>query len=195
MKFKNKVEDRVRVYSEPGSMLTYKYGSRLDKHGNRVIEKKMPKNRYAEIQSYADECNINSILTRYTNGDTTVLSKKAAMFMDITQIPDNLSDLFNLTTSAKDLFASLPSDVKNVFGNNVYNFVSNMGTKEWMEVMNVSEEDIRKQKVKAMNDNRDLNDQLVTAIRKENIPDNKPIENPAVDAPVDDGTKGLNSIK
>lgn len=194
MKYRNKVEDRTRCYSESGSMLTYKYGSRLDKFGNRIIEKKQPINRYAEIQSYADETNINSILTRYVNGDKTVLSQKAAMFMDITQIPDNISDLFNLTVAAKDLFASLPTEVKDVFGNNVYNFVSNMGTKEWNEIMNVSEEDIRKQKVKAMNDNRDLNQELVTAIRKENIPNNKPIENPAIDAPIEDTTKGMNTL-
>lgn len=194
MKYRNKIEDRKRCVSEPGSMLTYRYGSRLDKYGNRVIEKKAPINRYAEIQSYADETNINTILTKYVNGDKTVLSEKAAQFMDITQIPDNMSDLFNLTVQAKDAFAHLPVDVKNVFGNNVYSFVANMGTKEWNEIMNVSEEDIRMQKIKAMNENRKLNDQLVTAIRKENIPDNKPIENPAVDVPVENTTKGLNQI-
>lgn len=174
-------------------------GPRLDKYGNRIIEKRGEKNLYAEIQSYKDDCDINMILTRYMMGDQTVLSVKAAQFMDITQIPDNMSDLFNMTVAAKDLFKTLPTEVREKFGNNVYNFVANIGTEAWNEVMNVSEEDLRKDKVKASKENRDLNQKLVNAIRKENIEEFKPpIENPGIDQPVEPQTsdikRGLNSL-
>ncbi len=190
MKFKNKVDDRERKFCEPGSMITYRYGSRLDKLGNRKIEKKQPINRYADIQAYADETNINTILTKYVAGDKEVLAVKAAQFIDATQIPDNLNDLFNQTIAAQDVFNHLPADVKEIFGNNVYNFASKIGTDEWNQIMNVSAEDIRQQKIQAMNDNRKLNDQLVTAIRKDNIKDINPIENPGVDVPVQPIGKG-----
>lgn len=186
MNYRNKVEDRVRVFSEPGSMLDYKYGARLDKQGHRVIEPRGPINRYAEIQSYAEETNINTIMTKYINGDKTVLSKKAGEFMDLTNIPDNIADVFNLTVQAQDAFAHLPTEVKDIFGNNAYLFASKIGTKEWNEIMNVSAEDIRQQKIRAVNENKQLNKDLVTAIRKENIERPQPIENPAVDVKADE---------
>lgn len=181
MKFRNKIEDRERCVSNSGSMLDYKYGARLDKNGTRIIEPRAPINRYAEIQSYADETNINTIMTKFINGDKTVLSKKVGEFLDYTNIPDNLNDLFNLTIQAQDAFAHLPTEVKDIFGNNAYIFASKIGTPEWNEIMNASENDIRMQKIQASNENKKVNEELVTAIRRENIERLQPIENPAVD--------------
>lgn len=180
MNYRNKIEDRVRTYSNPGSMIRDILAPKLDSKGNRIIVKKDQENLYASIQSYADQCDINYILTRYMDGDETVLLKKVGEFMDTTNIPDNISDLFNLTVEANDIFNHLPIDVKEKFGNNVYNFASNMGTPEWNEIMNTSERDIKNEKIRDMQENIELNKKLKSAITKENIV----IENPAVDSEV-----------
>ena len=141
--------DRVRVTTKPGSMLKDNNVPVIDKQGNRVIEATdTPINLYAQIQSWRDECDINILMAKFTNGDKTALMKRAGAYgLDLSEVPDNFNDLMNLTTRAGAFFDSLPVDVKNMFGNNLYNFLANSKTKEFMEVMSRSEDDYRKEKV------------------------------------------------
>lgn len=139
--------DRVRVYSEPGSMIKEHNVPVLDKYGNKIIESDGEIDLYAQIQSWKDECDINILMAKFTNGDKTVLMQRVGAYLDIADLPDNFNEMMNLTTKAGALFDSLPTDVKAMFGNNVNNFLANAKTKEFAEVMSKSPDDLRKEKV------------------------------------------------
>lgn len=174
MEFRTQYDERVRVRTQPGSMIKDNNVPVIDKYGNRVIEATdTPINLYAQIQSWRDECDLNILMAKFTNGDKTALMQRSGLYgVDLTQIPDNFNDIMNLTTKAGALFDSLPVDIKNMFGNNVYNFLANSHTKEFYEIMNKSPEDIRKEKVMHSKE-----------FTQKNINEGNPmyVENPGVD--------------
>lgn len=150
MNFLTQFDKRDKVIvSEPGSGIKMEMAPVLDKYGNKVIEPQGPVDLYSEIQSWRDECDINILMAKFTNGDRTALMQRVGAFVDLTQIPDNFNDMLNLTTTAGAVFDSLPVEVKEVFGNNLNNFLSNSKTKEFAEIMSKSPEDIRRDKIKA----------------------------------------------
>lgn len=147
MDFKTKYDAHERVFTNPGSMIKEHYTPVIDKYGNRVIESDGSIDLYSQIQSWKDECDINILMAKFTNGDKTALMQRVGSYMDISELPDNFNDIMNVTTKAQSLFDSLPTDIKNVFGNNVYNFLANAKTKEFAELMSKSPEDIRTEKI------------------------------------------------
>lgn len=180
MKFRTKYDEQEPVISNAGERYKIEYGAQLDKYGNRVIVPKGKIDMKMFINSHAKETDLNLLLAKYQNGDTTALMQRAAMFMDITGIPNNINEVLNLKTQAEKVFNILPAKVKEAFGNNVNNWLSNMNTKEWIEIMSQSEDSVRKGQAKQA--------AKVTDIYKsnaKNYPEVKPeevIENPAIDA-------------
>lgn len=149
MEFLTQYDKQERTYSNPGSPVKMEMAPVLDKYGNKTIEPKGPIDLYSQIQSWRDECDINILMAKFTNGDRTALMQRVGAYLDLTQIPDNFNDMLNLTTQASSVFDSLPVEVKEVFGNNVNNFLANSKTKEFAEIMSQSPEDIRKAKMTA----------------------------------------------
>lgn len=190
MKFLTQYDKREEViYSEPGSGIKMEMAPVLDKYGNKVIEPQGPIDLYAQIQSWRDECDINILMAKFTNGDRTALMQRVGAFLDLSQIPDNFNDMLNLTTTAGAVFDSLPVEVKEAFGNNLNNFLSNSKTKEFAEILSKSPEDIRREKMKAsreFTDNAKELGQPFYAKPKDSalVVDSdpiEPIENPLVD--------------
>lgn len=181
MKFRTKYDKQDPVFTNSGERYKIEYGAQLDKYGNRVIVPKGKIDMKMFINSHAKETDLNLLLAKYQNGDTTALMQRAAMFMDITGIPNNINEVLNLKTQAEKVFNILPAKVKEAFGNNVNNWLSNMNTKEWIEIMSQSEDSVRKGQAKQA--------ARVTDVYKsnaKNVPEIKPeevIENPAIDAP------------
>lgn len=183
MEFRTKYNREIR-YSNPGERFKIEYGAKLDKYGNRIIEPRGKIDFKAFINSHAKSVDLNLLLAKFVAGDTTALTQRAAQFIDITGIPDNISDFLNIKTQAEKLFDTLPVKIKDAFGNNVNNFLSNYGTKEWYEVMSKSEDQIKREMV-----------QQAKAEVKANVANIKP--NPVVTETysnpglVDDGGTGL----
>lgn len=183
MKFRTKYDKQDPIYTSAGKRFKPQYGAQLDKYGNRIIvEGKVPIDMKMFINSHAKECDLNILLAKYQNGDTNALMQRAAMFMDITGIPDNINDVLNLKTQAEKVFAMLPAKAKEAFGNNVNNWLSNMNTKEWIDIMSQSEDSLKKDTAK--------NAKLIEKVYKDNVQPvqqnqvSEIIENPAVDEPV-----------
>lgn len=147
MEFKTKYDKHERVFTNPGNPIKDVMGPVLDRYGNRVIKKKDQIDLYSAIQAYRDECDINILMAKFTNGDRTALMKRVGEYLDLSQIPDNFSDLMNLSASAQSVFDSLPVSVKEMFGNNLHNFLANSKTKEFAEVMSKSPEELRLERV------------------------------------------------
>lgn len=145
--FKTKYDKHERFISNPGNPIKDVMAPELDRYGNRVIKKKDQIDLYSMIQAYRDECDINILMAKFTNGDRTALMQRVGAYLDLSQIPDNFSDMMNMTTQAQSVFDSLPASVKEMFGNNLNNFLANSKTKEFEEVMSKSPEQLRLEKV------------------------------------------------
>lgn len=179
MNFRTQFSERVRVVSNPGDPIKEVKGPVLDRYGNKVIVTKDKIDLYAAIQAYRDDCDLNILMAKFTNGDRTALMQRVGAYLDLSTLPDNYNDMMNLTTSAQSVFDSLPIQIKEMFGNNVTNFLANSRTKEFNEIMSKSPEQLRLEKVMH-------SDQFSKNSRDESVPDKlKPVvENPAVDEPI-----------
>lgn len=144
-------EEHQHYFSDPGSPIRMERAPKLDKYGNMVVVDKGPIDYAAYINSWRDDCDINILMARFTSGDKDALIQRVGAYMDVSKMPDNFNDMMNLTMSAQSVFDSLPTAAKEAFGNNVNNFLSNAGTKEWVELLSKSPDDFRKELVMRSN--------------------------------------------
>lgn len=184
MLFRTKYE-RNRVISNPGSPIKKVYGAKYDAKHNLVVEPKGEENLYAFINSFADSVDLNVLVTRFVNGDREALLQRAGAYIDVSSMPTNLNDFINLSQSATALFDTLPVEVKQKFDNNVMEFVSMVGSKEWNEIMNTSQaaerKEISNQKKAATKKNKE-------SVKVSNTVYGDQPELPV--EPIDDGVKG-----
>lgn len=86
---------------------------------------KFPANSRWTKQSFAAECDINTIMSRYqSTGEMPVINQLAPQYMDCPA--DSFQDMLNFVKGAEDLFASLPAKIRTRFGNNPSQFLEFM---------------------------------------------------------------------
>lgn len=111
---------RDRVYTVAGSREHVILAPRFDEAGNYTLEPAGVENRYDEIQSHKDSCDINLLIKRYQAGDETALLRRQAMFMDVTEMPKTYVELLNMVTAGEQRFMALPLEVREQFGNSYH---------------------------------------------------------------------------
>lgn len=68
-------------------------------------------------QEFADECNINIIMSQYMmTGQMPLLNERTPQYLDVTG--ENFQTAMDLVANAKSLFNELPSAIRNRFDNN-----------------------------------------------------------------------------
>lgn len=169
MEFRTKY-DRKEVKSEHGSPIKNVYSAKYDKEHNIVIEKKATENLYSYINSFADSVDINILLSRFVAGDKEALLRRAGSYIDLSNIPTNLNEFIEFQRSTENLFKTLPVEIKEKFNNNVMEFLSKVGEKDWLEIMDTSQYDIKKELSNMSKEVAEINKNAV-----------KIVENPAVD--------------
>lgn len=92
------------------------YEKRVDKSGAVHFEKTGTRNLYEEIQSYKDDCDINFIIARCVkDGSVSLLADNGRASVDVSMLPDNFLDLYNLSEKLKSEFMSLPVEERALF--------------------------------------------------------------------------------
>ena len=109
------------------------YKERINEDGYLSLEKVGETNVYAKIQTDLESTKIENILHAVAMGDLRALQKREAMFMDCTEMPKNLMEAQNIVLKAKQEFYELPLEVRKEFDNSPELYVSQMGTKEYMD--------------------------------------------------------------
>lgn len=142
MQFRNKFE-RVIQKSNTGSPIKVIKAGKLDAKKNVVVVPKGEKNLYSEINSFANSVDIHVLLQRFANGDKEALMQRAGAFIDVSAMPTNINDFVNLYKDGENLFNTLPVEIKEKFNNNMVEFITKIGDKEWMEIMSNSPADIK----------------------------------------------------
>ena len=122
--------DRHRLFCDRGSRVVTTFSPVYDQRGIWHLEETGKENRYLDIQSHADSCDINVIMARYRNGETDVLSRVQGFFGDVTNLPTNYIEVMNAKLKAEQLFNGLTPEIKEKYGNSVDQFMAALGTKE-----------------------------------------------------------------
>lgn len=74
-------------------------------------------------QEFADECDINQIMMRFEKGEEPSFTPRVPLYLDLTEMPDNLQDTLNMLNEAEASFNSLPASVRREFDNDPVQFV------------------------------------------------------------------------
>ena len=87
------------------------------------------------IQADLEQSKIENILHAVAMGDLSALQQRESTYIDATQFPTNLMEAQNIVIKAQDEFKKFPKEVKELFHDNPYEYVSEMGTKEFLDKM------------------------------------------------------------
>ena len=68
-------------------------------------------------QEFAAECDINTIVARAGVGLVQLSRPAGPLFTDISEVPDNYQECVDLLIAADEQFSSLPSKLRERFGN------------------------------------------------------------------------------
>lgn len=81
-----------------------------------------PNSRWTK-QSFKDECDINTIMSRYqSTGELPDLAQRAPQYLDATGM--DYQDMQNKVVEANNLFNALPSKIRNRFANDPGEFLA-----------------------------------------------------------------------
>lgn len=128
-----------RFYSLAGERLKQNYSAvRLADGTIKLIESDTT-DIQDYIQSFAESCSIEHILSMCTAGDTSVLSRVQGAFIDTTNFPKTFRDILDVVIDGRAKFESLPLEIKQKFGNDFEKWFSEAGSENWLNVMGFSD--------------------------------------------------------
>lgn len=117
MRFRSPYTRSENIRSTPVGSRYYNEGRVIfDPDGNMHLETGKERDRFIEIQSYKDSCDVNLMIKRYENGDqTALLRSNTGVYCDISSMPKNVHDAVKLSRSVETLYNSLGDDVKKIY--------------------------------------------------------------------------------
>lgn len=73
---------------------------------------------------FKDDCDVNKIWANFVRtGRLDQLQKAKGFYADLTGVPTSYQESLNLVLRTRDMFDQLPSDIRNIFGNDVQAFM------------------------------------------------------------------------
>lgn len=130
--------NHVRFHSPVGDREKIEYKPVYNRAGEWHLEECGKHSVYDEIQSFADSCDLDVIMSRYRNGETDVLQQVQGTYGDISNIPRNYADILNAKLEAERLFMSLAPEIREKYNNSCEQFMAQLGTQEGLEKLGVS---------------------------------------------------------
>lgn len=122
-------------YTPSGTRYINTYQECLDDLGRLTLERTGQTNVYEMIQEEHESTKIESILHAVAMGDLNALKQREATYCDATTLPHSLREAQDLVIRLRDEFYTLPLEVRKEFSNSPEQYVSEMGTKEFLEKM------------------------------------------------------------
>lgn len=90
---------------------------------------------YHYIQSHKDSVDINKILERYRSGDISVLDQQRGQYLDISDAPKSLAEMYSFIRNCGTFFDSLPLEVRKEYDFNPAAFVADIGSDRFVKLM------------------------------------------------------------
>ena len=92
------------------------------------------------IQELADYVDIDNIVKRYNNGEIDVLEKVQGFYGDLTTLPVDMRGIYDLNAQGKNLFDSLPADVREQIGD--YKSFMTMAAEKYNDIFESKESEV-----------------------------------------------------
>ena len=140
MKFAPQTRSDPRCYANTGERIKTTYVGRYNDRGQLVLEESGTEDLYAYIQSFKESTDLKTIIARYTNGETDVLSKVQGFYADVSEMPGTYADMLQIVTNGEQTFNDLPVDIRAKFSHNFGEFLAEFGTPEFFEKLGVKAE-------------------------------------------------------
>lgn len=122
-----------------GSPVAPVFSSKFDNDGRLVVYKSGETNLNAFIQSFKDSVNLDLIIERYQNGDSTALEKRKGFFYDGEfSFPGNLLDCLNLVNKGRQEFDSLSAEIRAKFDNDFGKFLAEYGSDNFRAILGLN---------------------------------------------------------
>lgn len=125
MTFISSYDKTERAFMPESDGLEPIYEKQVDKFGAvSYVDIGKKRNLYEEIQSYKDDCDINFIVSRcLKDGSLSLLADDGKHSLDVSNIPDNFLDLWNMTQRLSSEFETLPVDEREAFNNSALLYI------------------------------------------------------------------------
>lgn len=148
--YRRKTEKHKRYHCNPGSIYENEYQEQIDeKTGCLHLVKIGKKNIYELIQQDLESTKMENILHKLAVQDYSVLKQAELTYVDEADFPKSLMEAQNIVIKAKQEFEAFPVEVKKLFNNSAEQYVSEIGTKTFLEKMApFNNEALNKQKAK-----------------------------------------------
>lgn len=136
MPVRNKHDEHKRYYCSAGSRYENTYQEQIDKKsGKKHLVKVGETCVYDIIQSDFESTKIENILHKLAMGDFSVLKQAELTYVDEKDFPKDLMEAQNIVVKAKAEFDKFPAEVKELFHNSPEEYVSEIGTQEFIDKM------------------------------------------------------------
>lgn len=150
--FRLKTDEHKRYHCTSGSRYEKEYQEQIDKKtGSKKLICIGKKDVYALIQSDLDSTKIENILHKLAVNDFSVLRQAELTYVDEKDFPHSLMEAQNIVIKAKQEFEKMPVEVKKLFNNSPEQYVSEIGTDDFIKKMSPYNDEIAK-KQKQEND-------------------------------------------
>lgn len=115
--FPSQFSSHGRVHARPGSRIKPVYHAKKMDNGSIELVQTGEENLYDAIQAEREGCELTSILRRFVNGETDVLSRTQGMYGDFTNFPTTYAEMLNKLIEGRAVFESLPLEERQKYGN------------------------------------------------------------------------------
>lgn len=133
MNFPTMYRERISFFSNPGSRIHEILSPVFDRNGHLTLEVSGEENIYDQIQSHKDSCDIHVLMKQYVQGDMEALSRRQAVFADVTEMPKSYAEMLQAMITAEQYFNSLPVEVRAKFNHSVNEFIAGMDKEDFFE--------------------------------------------------------------
>lgn len=137
--FATKYGEKKKYSSPSGDKFQIEHTAHMGLDGRRKLVADNPRPIYEIIQASREQCEIERIVKRALEGDTSVLDSIEGQYIDITGAPKTLAQAQQIIINAKRDFELLDTETKKKFDNNVEIFIAEAGSKEWCDKLGISD--------------------------------------------------------
>lgn len=135
--FETKQSNTEKYISKAGSPYLDEYEYKINEKGEKkLIKTDKRTNVYERIQADYDSTDINKLMMRFSLGDESAINVREGKYLDVTEMPTTLAEVFDRALQAEQLFVELPTDLKEMFNNSPSEFFSTYGSKEFEDKVN-----------------------------------------------------------
>lgn len=134
-KIYSQLDPGTKPKTESGTRFINTYQEEIGDDGKLCLKKTGQHDVYAEIQEDAEDSKIENILHKAAMGDLNALNQRQLTYADATTMPKDWKEAQNTILKGKDEFYEMPLEVRQLFDNSPEKYISEMGTKEFLEKM------------------------------------------------------------